>query len=375
MLVLRLKKRKLVRKNKFIISGGGTGGHIYPAISIANTIMKSIPNSEVRFVGAIGKMEMKIIPKYGFKIKGLWISGLQRSLSVKNILVPFKLIVSLFQSLIELLIFKPKFVIGTGGYASFPMLFISSLFKIPTLIQEQNSFPGISNKLLSRYVDYISVAYKKMDKFFPGNKIYLTGNPIRESIKKNINISHYKKTNNITDNMLVLTVLGGSLGAERINQIIEDNIEFIKSKNVILIWQCGSLYFNNYKHFNSDFIKIIDFIDDIDSVYQISDIIIARSGALTLSELAVVGKPSILIPSPNVAENHQFLNAKTIEEKDACICIEEKDLELIFKNKLDLLINDENLRNELSRNISRMGLPNASIDIVEIIKKHFNDEP
>jgi len=373
-LAIRLKKRKLVRKNKFIISGGGTGGHIYPAISIANTIMKSIPNSEVRFVGAIGKMEMKIIPKYGFKIKGLWISGLQRSLSVKNILVPFKLIVSLFQSLIELLIFKPKFVIGTGGYASFPMLFISSLFKIPTLIQEQNSFPGISNKLLSRYVDYISVAYKKMDKFFPGNKIYLTGNPIRESIKKNINISHYKKTNNITDNMLVLTVLGGSLGAERINQIIEDNIEFIKSKNVILIWQCGSLYFNNYKHFNSDFIKIIDFIDDIDSVYQISDIIIARSGALTLSELAVVGKPSILIPSPNVAENHQFLNAKTIEEKDACICIEEKDLELIFKNKLDLLINDENLRNELSRNISRMGLPNASTDIVEIIKKHFNDE-
>ena len=375
MLVLRLKKRKLVRKNKFIISGGGTGGHIYPAISIANMIMKSIPNSEVRFVGAIGKMEMKIIPKHGFKIKGLWISGLQRSLSIKNILVPFKLIVSLIQSLIELLIFKPKFVIGTGGYASFPMLFISSLFKVPTLIQEQNSLPGISNKLLSRHADYISVAYEKMDKYFPGNKIYLTGNPIRESITKNINISHYKKTNNITDDILVLTVLGGSLGAERINRVIEDNIEFIKSKNVFLIWQCGSLYFENYKHFNSDFIKIIDFIDDIDSVYQISDIIIARSGALTLSELAVVGKPSILIPSPNVAENHQFLNAKTIEEKDACICIEEKDLELIFKNKLDLLINDENLRKELSRNISRMGLPNASSDIVEIIKKHFNDEP
>ena len=173
---------------------------------------------------------------------------------------------------------------------------------------------------------------------------------------------------------MVLTVLGGSLGAERINRIIEDNIEFIKSKNVFLIWQCGSLHFENYKHFNSDFIKIIDFIDDIDSVYQISDIIIARSGALTLSELAVLGKPSILIPSPNVAENHQFLNAKTIEDKDACICIEEKDLELIFKNKLDLLINDENLRNELSRNISKMGLPNASSDIIEIIKKHFNDE-
>ena len=178
----------MVRKNKFIISGGGTGGHIYPAISIANMIMKSIPNSEVKFVGAIGKMEMKIIPKHGFKIKGLWISGLQRSLSVKNILVPFKLIFSLIQSLIELLIFKPKFVIGTGGYASFPMLFISCLFRVPTLIQEQNSLPGISNKLLSRYADYISVAYEKMDKYFPDNKIYLTGNPIRESITKNINI-------------------------------------------------------------------------------------------------------------------------------------------------------------------------------------------
>ena len=374
MLVLRLKKRKMVRKNRFIISGGGTGGHIYPAISIANTIMKLIPNSDVRFVGAIGKMEMKIIPKYGFKIKGFWISGLQRSLSIKNILVPIKLIVSLIQSLIELIIFRPKFVIGTGGYASFPMLFISSIFKIPTLIQEQNSLPGISNKLLSKYVDYISVAYEKMDRYFPVNKIYLTGNPIRESITKKINSSHYKKTNNIPEDILVLTVLGGSLGAERINRIIEDNIQFIKSKNIFLIWQCGSLYFENYRHLNSNFIKIIDFIDDIDSVYQISDIIIARSGALTLSELAIVGKPSILIPSPNVSENHQFFNAKSIEEKDACVCIEEKDLELIFKNKLDLLINDENLRNELSRNISKIGLPYASNDIVEIIKKHFSDE-
>ena len=374
MLVLRLKKRKMIRKNRFIISGGGTGGHIYPAISIANTIMKLIPNSDVRFVGAIGKMEMKIIPKYGYKIKGFWISGLQRSLSIKNILVPIKLIVSLIQSLIELIIFRPKFVIGTGGYASFPILFISSIFKIPTLIQEQNSLPGISNKLLSKYVDYISVAYEKMDRYFPCNKIYLTGNPIRESITKKINSSNYKKTNNIPDDILVLTVLGGSLGAERINRIIEDNIQFIKSKNIFLIWQCGSLYFENYRHLNSNLIKIIDFIDDIDSVYQISDIIIARSGALTLSELAIVGKPSILIPSPNVAENHQFFNAKTIEEKDACVCIEEKDLELTFKNKLDLLINDENLRNELSRNISKIGLPYASNDIVEIIKKHFIDE-
>ena len=197
-----------MKQFKFILSGGGTVGHINPAISIAKELRFKYPNCKILFVGAKGRMEMKIIPKHGFKIKGLWISGLQRSLSIKNIFVPFKLIFSLIQSLIELLIFKPKFVIGTGGYASFPMLFISSLFKVPTLIQEQNSLPGISNKLLSRYADYISVAYEKMDKYFPDNKIYLTGNPIRESITKNINISHYKKTNSIPDDALVLTVLG-----------------------------------------------------------------------------------------------------------------------------------------------------------------------
>ena len=364
----------MVKKNRFIISGGGTGGHIYPAVSIANMIIKSIPNSEIRFIGAIGKMEMRIVPKYGFKIKGLWISGLQRSVSIRNILLPFKLIFSLLQSIVELIVYKPKFVIGTGGYASFPMLLVSHMFRIPTLIQEQNSFPGISNKILSRYVDYVSVAYEKMDRYFPVNKIHLTGNPIRESITKKINKTNYKKTNNIPNDMMILTVLGGSLGANKINRIIEDNIEFILSKNIFLIWQCGSLYFNNYKNLNSSSIKVIDFIDDIDSIYQISDIIIARSGALTLSELAVVGKPSILIPSPNVAENHQFLNAKTLEDKDACICIEEKDLELIFRNKLDLIIEDQNLRDYLSINISKIGLPNASSDIVEIIKKHLNDE-
>jgi UDP-N-acetylglucosamine--N-acetylmuramyl-(pentapeptide) pyrophosphoryl-undecaprenol N-acetylglucosamine transferase len=319
-------------------------------------------------------MEMNIVPKYGYKIHGLLISGLQRSFSLKNILLPFKLIISLIQSTIIILSFKPNFVVGTGGFASFPIVFISSIFRIPTLIQEQNSFPGISNRLLSKYTNYISVAYDKMEKYFPSKKIYITGNPIRESIRSNKNLVNHRKKLNIKDNMTVITVLGGSLGSDKINKTIKENIEFLISKNIFIIWQCGTFYYNDYKSYNSDKIFVTGFFDDIDSIYSSSDIIIARSGALTLSELAIVSRPSILIPSPNVAEDHQLKNAKSIEEKDACICIEEKDLDLIFKNKINLLLNDENLRDDLSYNMSKIAMPNASEDIVELIKKHLKND-
>ena len=361
-------------KNRFIISGGGTGGHIYPALSIANEIKKSFDNPKIKFIGARGKMEMNIVPKYGYDIDGLSISGLQRSLSLKNILLPFKLIISFIQSIIIILSFRPNFVVGTGGFASFPIVFMSSIFRIPTLIQEQNSFPGISNRFLSKYTNYISVAYDKMEKYFPSKKIYKTGNPIRESIRSNNNLVNLRKKLNIKDSMTVIAVLGGSLGSDRINKTIKKNIEFLISKNIFIIWQCGKSYYNDYKSYNSDKIFVTDFFDDIDSIYSTSDIIIARSGALTLSELAIVSKPSILIPSPNVAEDHQLKNAKSIEEKDACICIEEKDLDLIFKNKLDLLLNDEKLRGDLSYNMSKIAMPNASYDIVDIIKKHLKND-
>jgi UDP-N-acetylglucosamine--N-acetylmuramyl-(pentapeptide) pyrophosphoryl-undecaprenol N-acetylglucosamine transferase len=361
-------------KNRFIITGGGTGGHIYPGLSIANEINKSFENPKIKFIGARGKMEMNIVPKYGYKIHGLLISGLQRSFSLKNILLPFKLIISLIQSTIIILSFKPNFVVGTGGFASFPIVFISSIFRIPTLIQEQNSFPGISNRLLSKYTNYISVAYDKMEKYFPSKKIYITGNPIRESIRSNKNLVNHRKKLNIKDNMTVITVLGGSLGSDKINKTIKENIEFLISKNIFIIWQCGTIYYNDYKSYNSDKIFVTGFFDDIDSIYSSSDIIIARSGALTLSELAIVSRPSILIPSPNVAEDHQLKNAKSIEEKDACICIEEKDLDLIFKNKINLLLNDENLRDDLSYNMSKIAMPNASEDIVELIKKHLKND-
>ena len=212
-----------------------------------------------------------------------------------------------------------------------------------------------------------------MEKYFPSSKLFLTGNPVRESIYNSNNLINLKKKLKIEETKIILSILGGSLGSDKINRTIEKNIDFIVSQNIFIIWQCGKNYLKDYKKYNSDFVFVIDFIDDIDSLYYSSDLIIARSGALTLSELAIVSKPAILIPSPNVAENHQLENAKAIEEKHACICIEEKDLDLIFRNKLDLLIKDKKLQEELSLNISKTALPNASNEIVELIKKHLKN--
>lgn len=364
----------MAKNNKFIISGGGTGGHIYPAISIAKEIGKNFNDCELKFIGAKGRMEMNIVPKHGYEIQGLLISGLHRSFTLKNIFLPIKLFISFIQSFLIIITFKPNFVIGTGGFASFPIVFISSILRIPTLIQEQNSIPGISNRLLSRFVNYICVAYDKMEKFFPAKNIYKTGNPIMESIKNIKNTNDIKQKLNFEDNKTVILILGGSLGSEKINRTVEKNIDYIISKDVNVIWQCGKKYFNDFKHFKSNSIYVTEYIEDINSTYNSSDIIIARSGALTLSELAIVSKPSILIPSPNVAENHQLENAKKIEEINACICVEEKDLDIIFKNKLDLLLKDEKLRNELSKNISQIAMPNASSDIVQLIKKHLSND-
>ncbi len=372
MLVRQLKIKSPMKQYRFIISGGGTGGHIYPAISIAERLIEVFPKSDITFVGSIGKMEMKTIPKYGYDIKGLLISGLKRRIfSLNNIFLPFKLIISFLQSIFIILSNKPDFVIGTGGYASFPIVFVSSFFKIPTLIQEQNSLPGIANKLLSKHVKYISVGYNKMDKFFPAEKLFYTGNPVRKSITNKIDIDKAKEYLNIDKTRMVLTVLGGSLGSKKINELIYNNLDYIKSKEITLIWQCGKLYYDLYKDQSSEDFIIHDFILDIDTVYYSSDIIIARSGALTLSELAIVGKPSILIPSPNVAEDHQYYNAKAVSDLDGAICLVEKEADLLFKSKLDMLIKDEDYRKKIASNISKLASPNASSEIVGKIKNHL----
>ena len=361
-------------RKRIILSGGGTGGHIYPAISIANEIKNRDNNSEILFVGAKDKMEMNIVPIHGFKILGLWISGFNRKNIFKNLLVPFKLLVSTFQAIIIIKKFNPNVVVGTGGYASGPTLFVANLFKIPTLIQEQNSYPGITNKILSKKVKTICVAYKNLEKFFPKNKLVLTGNPVRSTISSNSDyfdesINYFKLDNN----KKTLLVVGGSLGSREINKAVYSMVDYLEYLNLQVIWQCGKLYYDHYKSkVDSENIKLYDFIDQINLAFSVSDFIVSRAGASSVSELSIVGKPVIFIPSPNVAENHQLKNAEAIVNNEAAILVEEKNLKEDLKKKISMLNSSSELRNKLSKNIKKLAFVNATNDIVDEIKKIMN---
>jgi UDP-N-acetylglucosamine--N-acetylmuramyl-(pentapeptide) pyrophosphoryl-undecaprenol N-acetylglucosamine transferase len=360
-----------MRKLKFIVSGGGTGGHIYPAIAIANELKSRFPDAEFLFVGAKDKMEMQKVPQAEYKIEGLWIAGLQRKLTVQNMMFPFKLISSLWKSRQIINKFKPDVVIGTGGFASGPLLQVANSRNIPTLVQEQNSYPGITNKLLSKKANKICVAYENLERFFPKEKIVLTGNPVREDLlnidsKKDEAIAHF----NLDANKKTLLVLGGSLGARRINQLIEKEIYNIVSKDIQVIWQCGKFYINEYKHFSDGKnVQVLDFIDRMDLVYAAADFVISRAGASSVSELCLVGKPTIFIPSPNVAEDHQTKNAKAIVDKNGAILLKENELDEKFETTFSNLISNESLQKELSQNIKSLAKPNATKDIVEEIIK------
>jgi UDP-N-acetylglucosamine--N-acetylmuramyl-(pentapeptide) pyrophosphoryl-undecaprenol N-acetylglucosamine transferase len=356
---------------KFILSGGGTGGHIYPAVAIADELKARYPNAEFLFVGASDRMEMDKVPQAGYKIEGLWISGIQRKLTLKNLIFPFKLIVSLLRSRKIIKIFKPDVVIGTGGFASGPLLQMATSKGIPSLIQEQNSYPGITNKLLGKKVNTICVAYEGLEKFFPKEKIRLTGNPIRKDLLevKSKQIAG-KDVFELIHSKYTLLVLGGSLGARRINQLIESNIETFKGNNVQVIWQCGKLYYDQYKQYNElENVQVHAFLNTMDMAYAAADVIISRAGAISVSELCIVGKPVIFIPSPNVAEDHQTKNAQAVADKKAAILIREKDLDSEFENQFSELILSEEKRKELSENIQALALTNATNDIVNEVEK------
>ena len=358
---------------RIILSGGGTGGHIYPAITIASELLLRDKNSEILFVGANNKMEMKIVPKYGFYILGLWISGFNRTNFLKNILVPLKLLISLFQSLIIIKRFKPNVVIGTGGYASGPIVYVANLLNIPTLIQEQNSLPGITNKLLSKRVNKICVAYENLEKYFPKNKIVLTGNPVRSNISEHSDL--FDKGIEFFDldpNKKTMLVIGGSLGSREINKAIYSIVDYLKYINLQVIWQCGKLYYDQYKQKVISYdIKLFDFVDDIALAYSVSDFIISRSGASSVSELSIVGKPVIFIPSPNVAEDHQLKNTLAVVQNEGALLVEEKNIDDL-KKRISELNSSSELRNKLSKNIKRTAFINATIDIVNEIKKLTN---
>ncbi|WP_299396415.1 undecaprenyldiphospho-muramoylpentapeptide beta-N-acetylglucosaminyltransferase [uncultured Gelidibacter sp.] len=354
-----------------ILSGGGTGGHIYPAIAIANELKSRFPDAKFLFVGASDRMEMEKVPQAGYEIEGLWISGIQRKLTLKNLAFPAKLVVSLMRARKIVKTFKPDVAIGTGGFASGPLLQIAVSKGIPSLIQEQNSFPGITNKLLGKKVDKICVAYDGLERFFPKEKLIKTGNPIRQDLLQiDSKVIEGKEAFKQNHGKYTLLVLGGSLGARRINQLIEKELEFFQTQNVQVIWQCGKLYYDTYKKYDSyDNVQVHAFLNTMDMAYAAADFIISRAGASSVSELCVVGKPVIFIPSPNVAEDHQTKNAMAVVNKDAALLIKEADLEVDFENKFSQLVASSEKQQQLRTNIKKLALVNATKDIVDEVEK------
>ena len=360
-----------MKSYKVILSGGGTGGHIYPAIAIANELKFRFPMTEFLFVGASDKMEMQKVPEAGYCIVGLWISGFQRRVTFKNLLFPFKLLFSLLKSVQIINTFKPDVVIGTGGFASGPVLQVASMRGVPTLIQEQNSFPGITNKLLSKKVDKVCVAYEGLERFFPKEKLVLSGNPVRQDLldleqKRAEAIEFF----NLESEKKILLVLGGSLGARRINQLIESKLDYFKALGIQVIWQCGKLYSDDYNQYNSsDLVQVHAFINRIDLAYASADFVISRAGASSVSELCVVGKPVIFIPSPNVSEDHQTKNAIAITKNNAALLIAEKNLESSFESEFSIVLNSKSQQELLSENIKKLALIEATKTIVDEIEK------
>ena len=360
-----------MRSKKFILSGGGTGGHIYPAIAIANELKERFPDSEILFVGASDKMEMQKVPQAGYKIMGLWIAGIQRRLTLDNAMFPVKLLSSLVKSRSIIKEFKPDVVIGTGGFASGPLLKAAGILGVPTVIQEQNSFPGITNKWLAKNASKICVAYDNLERFFPKEKIVFTGNPVRSDI---IDVAKNKKAAierfELDPAKKTLLVLGGSLGSRRINQLIAKELSWLLAQGVQVIWQCGKFYFEEYRHYgDKEGVKVLSFIDRMDLVYAAADVVISRSGASSVSELCIVGKPVIFIPSPNVAEDHQTKNAMAIVDKEGALLLKEAQLDTQFQPVFADLISNEAKQQKLSENIKKLARTNATKDIVDEIVK------
>ncbi|WP_417785738.1 undecaprenyldiphospho-muramoylpentapeptide beta-N-acetylglucosaminyltransferase [Tenacibaculum sp.] len=353
-----------------IISGGGTGGHIYPAIAIANEIKVRYPEANILFVGAKDKMEMEKVPQAGYEIKGLWISGIQRKLTLKNLIFPFKLVSSLWKAYRIIRKFKPDVAVGTGGFASGPTLMVANRKGIPTLIQEQNSYPGITNRLLGKKAQKICVAYDNLERFFSEDKIIKTGNPVRQDLLFiHTKIEEGKEFFELDTSKKTILILGGSLGARKINQLVEANLDFFKKQGVQLIWQCGKLYYEEYKKYDElENVQVHQFLNRMDLAYAAADFIVSRAGASSVSELCIVGKPTIFIPSPNVAEDHQTKNAKSIADKHGALVVKESELDT-FPVVLETLLKDKGKQESLSENINELALPNATSNIVNEIEK------
>lgn len=356
-------------KRTFIISGGGTGGHIFPALSIASEIKRRHPEATIHFVGARGKMEMQRVPAAGFEITGVPIAGINRKKPWKSWAVPFKLLYALWLCRTLMKKLKPDVVIGTGGYASGPALYVAQKLGIPTLVQEQNSFAGVTNVKLGDGAKLICTAYPNAQRFFPGSKVRLTGNPVREEFTKPLpNNKQSKEALGFNTEQPLLMILGGSLGARAINKHIDKSLEALRAQGWQILWQCGKLYEDDYLGRSTKGVKVSAFIDDMAAAYAAADVIVSRAGAGTLSELCLIGKPALLIPSPNVAEDHQTHNAKALSEKGAAILIPETELDKRFTVELEAILRNSRRGDLLGERIKSLALPKATSDIVDLVE-------
>ncbi|MGO4707642.1 undecaprenyldiphospho-muramoylpentapeptide beta-N-acetylglucosaminyltransferase [Chryseobacterium sp. 2TAF14] len=371
------------KKLKVLLSGGGTGGHIFPAIAIADEIKKRFPDAEFLFIGANGKMEMEKVPQAGYKIEGLNIAGFDRGNLLKNIGLPFKLISSLLKAKKIIKEFQPDFAVGTGGFASGPALFMAAKMGIPTFIQEQNSLPGKTNTANGKKAKAVFTAYPDMEKFFPHSKVFFLGNPIRENIISGMQeTSSAKEKLGLDQNKLTILSVGGSLGSRTLNNGWKENLENLKEKGYQLIWQTGKLDYkeivdscqlsvdgNSQQPTTNNQIQIKEFIKDMETAYSAADVIVSRAGAIAISELAVAQKPVLLIPFPFAAEDHQTKNAMNLVEKNAARMVKDSEMQEKFWNTLSEICENENVRKEMSENLKYFAKPNAAKEIVDEIFK------
>ena len=353
---------------RVLISGGGTGGHVFPAIAIADAVKAQAPEAEILFVGALGKIEMEKVPQAGYRIEGLWISGFQRKLTLRNLLFPVKLLSSMWKARRIVRTFRPDVAVGVGGFASGPTLENACRMGIPALVQEQNSYAGVTNRLLANKVQRVCVAYEGMERFFPADKIVLTGNPVRSDLARLTATKSEAATHfHLEADKQTVLVFGGSLGALALNEAMLANTALMAAhSDVQFLWQCGKLYIERFSQCEAarlPNVRILPFVDRMDLAYTLADVIVGRAGALTISELCLVGKPAILIPSPNVAEDHQTKNAQALADKSAALMIPNSEASArLMKEALELL-NDEARCRQLSTNIRTLAKPNAAEEI------------
>ena len=362
---------------RVIISGGGTGGHIFPAVAIAKTIQQHYPQATILFVGALGKMEMEKVPAAGFEIVGLPIVGIQRRLTWKNLLVPIKLLASMLKARRIIREFKPDIAIGVGGYASGPLLRAAASAGIPTVIQEQNSFPGITNRILSKKVNTICVAYPGLEKYFPKEKLVMTGNPVRpEVVDLQGKADKARQFFNLDSARKTVLIIGGSLGARTVNKAVEAAAKTWEEKGLQVIWQTGKGYVDQAKAVTQSLthMQAHEFIREMDLAYAAADLVVSRAGAMSISELCLVGKPAIFIPSPNVSEDHQTKNAMALVSRGAAVLVKDTEAEAALKDAVLALIADDAKLTTLAIGAKAMAFDHASERIVEEVIKLIPEE-